>query len=77
MRSVRDWSLIRALTTACGVAALAVLLPASGHAQTKAPDDTPSVKIGGTILGDYTYTDAPSATDASGNSYHPNGFSIS
>jgi hypothetical protein len=76
VRSVRDWFPIRALTTACGAAALAVLLPAVGHAQAAALDDTPSVTVGGTIFGDYSYTDAPTATDASGNTYHPNGFSV-
>src|SRR5262249_22669892 len=41
------------------------------------PDDTPSVKVGGTIFADYTYQLLPTGKDADGNIDHPNAFNIS
>jgi hypothetical protein len=40
------------------------------------PDDTPSVRIGGVLFGDYTYTLAPDAVDADGHRFNVNGFNI-
>jgi len=40
------------------------------------PDDTPTVKVGGTIFADYTWQAEPKAIDADGNSYHPNAFNV-
>jgi hypothetical protein len=42
-----------------------------------APDDTPSVRVGGTLFGDYSYTLAPETIDADGHRYNANGFNIS
>lgn len=67
---------------ACAAAALIVfgadparaqVTPAAGYTP---PDDTPSVKVGGTIFADWTYTQEPLATDADGNRYHPNAFNV-
>lgn len=41
------------------------------------PDDAPSVRVGGTLFGDYSYTLAPETVGADGRSYHANGFNIS
>jgi hypothetical protein len=54
--------------------ARAQVTPAQGY---EPIDDTPSVKVGGTIFADYTYQDAPKGTDADGNSIHPNSFNVS
>jgi hypothetical protein len=40
------------------------------------PDDTPSVKVGGTIFAQYVFQGEPQAIDADGNSYHPNSFDV-
>jgi hypothetical protein len=40
------------------------------------PDDTPSVRVGGTLFGDYTYTIDPDVTDADGNRVSPSAFNI-
>jgi hypothetical protein len=40
------------------------------------PDDTPSVRVGGTLFADYTYTLAPKAEDADGRSFNSNGFNV-
>jgi hypothetical protein len=55
-----------------GIAA-AQVTPAAGYTP---PDDTPSIKVGATIFTDYTYTDAPKATDADGNIIHSNAFNV-
>jgi len=39
-------------------------------------DDTPSVKVGGTVFADYTYQQEPTAKDSDGNQIHPNAFNI-
>jgi hypothetical protein len=54
-------------------AARAQVTPAEGYTP---PDDTPSVKVGGTIFADYTWQAEPKAVDADGNRYHPNAFNI-
>ncbi|HEX5474005.1 MAG TPA: hypothetical protein VFX12_05015 [Vicinamibacterales bacterium] len=63
-----------ALVLSGASAALAQVTPAAGYTP---PDDTPSVKVGGTIFMDYTYTSSPEATDANGNKYHPSDFDVS
>ncbi|MFN7914888.1 MAG: hypothetical protein U0Q55_06075 [Vicinamibacterales bacterium] len=40
------------------------------------PDDTPSVKLGGVLFTDFTYTQSPEATDADGNAFHPSQFNV-
>jgi len=68
----------RQLVVALGFAAWpalasAQITPAAGYTP---PDDTPSIKVGATIFTDYTYTDAPTATDADGNIIHSNAFNV-
>lgn len=41
------------------------------------PDDTPTIKIGGTLFADYTYTSDLDARDADQNTFHPSSFNIS
>ena len=55
------------------VAAAAQVTPAAGSVP---PDDTPSVKVGATIFGDYTFIQSPRSTDVDGNSIHPSSFNI-
>jgi hypothetical protein len=40
------------------------------------PDDTPSVRVGGTLFLDYTRTLAPEATDADGNRVNASAFNV-
>jgi hypothetical protein len=67
---------------ACAVSALLILGPGAASAQiTQAagytpPDDTPSVKVGGTIYANFEYQQEPTATDADGNTFHPNAFNV-
>jgi hypothetical protein len=67
---------------ALGVAAALALCPAGVFAQVTPakshtpPDDTPSVSVGTVIFTDWTYQDAPKATDADGNSYNPSRFEV-
>lgn len=57
-----------------GVAAAnAQITPAAGYTP---PDDTPSVKVGGTIFANYEYLQEPLATDTDGNKYHANAFNL-
>ena len=65
-------------------AVLATLLALPLAAQTTPPapapsPDTPSVKVGGVLFADYTYTAsiAPPVRDADGNEIHPNSFNVS
>ncbi len=53
--------------------ARAQVTPAAGYTP---PDDTPSVKVGGTIFADYTYTQEPTQTDSDNNRIHANSFNI-
>jgi hypothetical protein len=53
--------------------ARAQITPAEGYTP---PDDTPTVKVGGTIYADYTYQLFPRAKDADGNMDHPNAFNL-
>ena len=54
--------------------ARAQVTPAEGYTP---PDDTPTVKVGGTIFADYTYQLFPTSKDADGNVIHPNAFNLS
>lgn len=38
------------------------------------PDDTPTIKVGGTIYANYVYTADPTSKDADGNTIHPSSF---
>lgn len=67
---------LAALTLALSVSARpasAQITPAQGYTP---PDDTPSVKVGGTIFLDYTFQDEPETRDAGGNRIHPNAFNV-
>jgi hypothetical protein len=55
------------------VPARAQVTPAAGYTP---PDDTPSVRLGGTLFLDYTFLDAPKATDADGNSVNLSSFNV-
>jgi hypothetical protein len=75
--NARVWQGFRAIVTASllgvpGIAA-AQVTPAAGYTPA---DDTPSIKVGATIFADFTYTDAPKATDADGNLINPSAFNI-
>ncbi|MBZ5640428.1 MAG: OprO/OprP family phosphate-selective porin [Acidobacteriia bacterium] len=52
--------------------AQAQVTPAAGSTP---PDDTPSVKVGGTLFVDYTYQSEPKATNAAGT-YNPSTFEV-
>jgi hypothetical protein len=54
--------------------ASAQVTPAAGYTP---PDDTPSIKVGAVLYGDYTYTLNPETIDADGNSIHANQFNVS
>lgn len=53
--------------------AVAQVTPAQGI---EPIDDTPSVKLGGVLFLDYTYTKEPTAIDANGDEYHPEAFNV-
>jgi len=61
------------VTLLSGPPVLAQVTPAAGYT---APDDTPTVKVGGTIFTDYTYTSEPTALDADGNEVNPAAFDV-
>jgi hypothetical protein len=54
--------------------ASAQVTPAAGFVP---PDDTPSIRVGVTFYGDYTYTQNPKSTDADGNTINANSFNVS
>jgi hypothetical protein len=62
-----------ALCTLYALPAVAQVTPAAAYTP---PDDTPSIRVGTTIFGDYTITDKPKGTDADGNEFTPNAFNI-
>src|SRR6185369_9330558 len=67
---------------ATGLLALMLTAPTASAQVTPAQgiepvDDTPSVKVGGVIFADYTYTDRPTTLDADGNTINPAAFNIS
>jgi hypothetical protein len=49
---------------------------APAPAAPRAPDDTPSVRVGATLFLDYTVTAQPKVTDADGNSVTGNAFNV-
>src|SRR6266851_2108126 len=52
---------------------LAQVTPAAGYTP---PDDTPSVKVGGTIFADYTYVNSPKILDSDKNSVNASAFNL-
>lgn len=66
--------LLRSAAAAFSIA----LLSASSWAQTAPPpgEETPSVKVGGMIFTDFTYTASPATADTDGNAIHPSAFNV-
>jgi hypothetical protein len=65
------------------IGALAIVLQATSAAAQVTPavdfpppDDTPNVRVGGTLFADYTTTLDPEITDANGNRVSPSAFNI-
>ena len=56
-----------------GGVASAQITQAAGYTP---PDDTPSIKVGGTIYANYEYTQEPRITDGNGDLVHQNSFNI-
>jgi len=50
--------------------------PGPAAAQAEQPQARPSVRVGGTIFYDYTFTNAPKSTDADGNEYKGSAFDV-
>jgi hypothetical protein len=69
------WACTTLATLATPSLAVAQITPASG---TAAGDDTQpaSARVGAVIFTDYTFTSAPKATDAAGNSISANAFNV-
>ena len=65
-------------STAIVILAL-LALPLAAQTAPPTTPDTPTVRIGGVIYADYTYTAsvAPPAHDADGNEIHPSSFNVS
>ena len=66
-------ALAAALMSALPALAAAQVTPAAGYTP---PDDTPSVRVGAVIFSDYTFTQAPTITDADGNTVHASAFNV-
>jgi len=60
----------------CTVLTAIIVLPLAGQEKPK-PDDTPTIKVGGLLFADYTYTSDLEARDADQNTYHPSAFNVS
>ncbi|MBS1817876.1 MAG: hypothetical protein JSU08_08110 [Acidobacteria bacterium] len=74
---VRLWiSLIMLVSGAWSASAQTPAAPQAGQPAAPRPDDTPSVRIGGVLFTDFTYTRSPQATDADSNTYHPSQFNV-
>lgn len=65
------------------IATMTVLRASDATAQvtpavnTAPPDDTPSVRVGGTLFADYTYTFAPESASDAGQRFNANAFNVS
>jgi hypothetical protein len=66
------WTFSAALL-AMPAGALAQVTPAAGYTP---PDDTPSVRVGGTLFLDYTLTQDPKVTDADSNRVSQSAFNV-
>jgi hypothetical protein len=65
-----------ALFIAATLAAVPLCAQVTPAARDTPPDDTPSIRVGATLFGDYTVTERPKGTDADGNEITPNAFDI-
>jgi hypothetical protein len=61
------------LLTLWGTTAAAQVTPAAGYTP---PDDTPAIKVGATLFGDYTIQQKPKITDVDGNEVTSNAFNV-
>lgn len=73
MRSFFVAALTGAVLASTVATAAAQVTPAAGYVP---PDDTPSVRVGGTIFVDYTAQTEPKITDADGNTVTANSFNV-
>src|SRR6478752_3055632 len=62
-----------AVATLFALPCSAQVTPAAGYTP---PDDTPSIRVGATLFVDYTVTEKPKITDADGNEFTPNAFTV-
>lgn len=77
MRRVVRWpELILMAAVAMGTTAGSAWAQTPPPATPAVPDDTPSIRIGAVLYGDYTYTKSPETTDADGNAIHPSAFNV-
>ena len=76
MRRGCGWlfAMMATLTVLRASAAPAQVTPA---VNTPPPDDTPTVRVGGTLFADYSYTFAPESADADGRRFNANAFNVS
>jgi len=70
---VRRIALLAAALTCYAAAASAQVTPAAGYTP---PDDTPSIKVGATLFGNFTYQTSPQITDADGNLVNKSSFDV-
>jgi hypothetical protein len=59
--------------TAIALPCVAQVTPAAGYTP---PDDTPAIRVGATLFGDYTVTAKPKTIDADGNAVTLNAFNV-
>lgn len=59
--------------TCLSAPAMAQVTPAASAVP---PDDTPSVRVGGTLFLDYTFQSTPDVVDANGDPVNPNAFNV-
>ena len=74
MRRIFVFIAFMAMAGLSAATASAQVTPAAGFTP---PDDTPVIRVGATIFGDYTYTKAPQSKDADGNLINPSAFNVS
>jgi hypothetical protein len=77
LRPIRLRVVVACCALLAGVGPRAVSAQVTPAAVVTPPDDTPSIRVGVTFYGDYTYTQNPQSTDADGNVIHPSAFNVS
>ena len=77
LRSIRLSVVVGCCVLIAGVGAQAAYAQVTPAAVVTPPDDTPSIRVGVTFYGDYTYTQNPTSTDADGNVINPSAFNVS
>jgi hypothetical protein len=76
LRSNRTWW-TRGIALALWMTSVAAPAAQVTPAPAAAPDDTPSVRVGGTLFADFTQTREPTIVDAGGNTVSPSAFNVS